>query len=97
MHKESWDIPCMTTSTLTRKNQTTIPKSVVSALGLKPSAQLVYEIRDNGEVVLTAKSATFASLVSTFPKKPRQSARTEVEMKSVIRKKAAERFLRSKA
>jgi antitoxin PrlF len=87
----------MTTSTLTRKNQTTIPKSVVNALGLKPSTLLVYDVRENGEVILTAKTATFASLAGTFPKKPRKPARTEEEMKSAIRKQSAARFLRAKA
>lgn len=38
----------MITSALTSKNQTTIPKVVVEALGLTPSARLIYEIGEGG-------------------------------------------------
>ena len=84
----------MTTSTLTRKNQTTIPKAVVKALGLVPSAQLVYEI-DGDRVVLTAKTATFASLAGSFYKKPGQKARTLDEIKTAARSGAVQRYKRS--
>lgn len=87
----------MTTSTLTRKNQTTIPKAIVEALGLRPSTQLVYEIDGGGRVILTAKSATFATIADSFPKKPRKVVRTPAEMQSAIHGKAVERFRRSKA
>ena len=42
----------MTTSTLTRRNQTTIPREVRERLGLRPGDRLAYEVRGNGEVVL---------------------------------------------
>lgn len=84
----------MTTSTLTRKNQTTIPRAVVKALGLVPSAQLVYEI-EGDRVVLTAKTATFASLAGTFPKKPGQRAHTVEEIKEAARQGAIQRYKRS--
>ena len=85
----------MTTSTLTRRNQTTIPKSVVDALGLVPSASLVYEIEQGGRVVLTSKAATFASLAGTFPRKPRRKARSGEEIATSIRRGAARRLARS--
>ena len=85
----------MTTSTLSRKNQTTIPKSVVDALGLGPSASLVYEIEQGGRVILTSKNATFASLAGTFPRKPRRKARSGEEIGSSIRQGAARRLQRS--
>ncbi len=85
----------MTTSTLTRKNQTTIPKAVVDALGLVPFASLVYEIEQGGRVVLTSKAATFASLAGTFPRKPQRKARSGEETASSIRQGAARRQQRS--
>jgi len=84
----------MMTSTLTRKNQTTIPKAVVNALGLAPASQLVYEI-EGDRVVLTAKSATFAGLAGTFPRKRAPKARTLEEIEKSIRRGAARRFRRS--
>ena len=33
-------------STLTAKNQTTVPKAIVDALGLKPAAKLVFELTE---------------------------------------------------
>ena len=62
--------PCMTfTSTLTSKNQTTLPKGVVLALKVKPSSKLSYEMLDDGTVKLSAKTATFADIMGSFPKK----------------------------
>jgi bifunctional DNA-binding transcriptional regulator/antitoxin component of YhaV-PrlF toxin-antitoxin module len=57
------------TSTLTRRHQTTIPKAVVQALGLKPSDRLVYEIRDS-EVLLRARTGLLADAVRDSPLKP---------------------------
>ncbi len=85
----------MITSTLTSRNQTTIPKAVVEALGLSPSGQLVYEIEEDGRVALTAKSATFASLAGSFARKPGTKARSLEDMDAAIRKQAASRFVRS--
>jgi bifunctional DNA-binding transcriptional regulator/antitoxin component of YhaV-PrlF toxin-antitoxin module len=84
----------MMTSTLTRKNQTTIPKAVVHALGLTPAAQLVYEI-EGDRVVLTAKSASFASLAGTFPRKRAAKSRSLEEIGTSIRQGAVRRFRRS--
>ena len=64
----------MHTSTLTSKNQTTLPKAIVEALHLTPSSKIIYEIDDAGQVILRAKTATFASLAATFPKKSRGKA-----------------------
>jgi bifunctional DNA-binding transcriptional regulator/antitoxin component of YhaV-PrlF toxin-antitoxin module len=80
------------TSTLTSKNQTTIPKAIVAALGVKPSAVLCYELEPDGSVRLTAKSATFAGLAATFPlQKPTRSA-TLAEMQAAVRSTAARKF-----
>ncbi len=77
------------TSTLTTKNQTTIPKAVVAALRAKPSATLCFEMDSDGRVILTAKSATFASLAGTFPKKKRAKPATLEEMDAAIQRGAA--------
>ncbi|HEY1052439.1 MAG TPA: type II toxin-antitoxin system PrlF family antitoxin [Prosthecobacter sp.] len=80
------------TSTLTSKNQTTIPKKVVEALQLKPSATLHYEVEEDGRVVLTAKTGTFAGLADRFPKKRRAQPASLEEMDAAIRAGAVKRF-----
>jgi len=82
------------TSTLTSKNQTTIPKAVVAALQAKPSATLCFEMEPDGRIVLTAKSASFAQLAGTFPKKKRAKPATLDEMDAAIRKGATRAFKR---
>ena len=84
----------MMTSTLTRRNQTTLPKAVVHALGLEPAAQIVYEI-EGDRVVFTAKSATFASLAGTFPRKQLSTARSLQDIDASAGKGAVRRFARS--
>ena len=55
-------------SKLTKKNQTTLPRVVIDALGVRPSDRIVYEIRE-GSVVLYPKSGNLADLKGKF--KPR--------------------------
>ncbi len=83
------------TATLTSKNQTTIPKAVVKALAAKPSATLCFELESDGRVILTAKTATFAQLAGTFPKRKHAKPATLEEIDSAIREGAARRFKRS--
>ena len=80
------------TSTLTSKNQTTIPKAIVDALGAKPSVVLCHEVEPDGSVRLTAKSATFAGLASSFP--PRKSTKTATldEINAAVRATAVRKF-----
>jgi antitoxin PrlF len=86
----------MNQSTLTSKNQTTIPKAVIEALKLKPSDQLVYEIEPDGRVVLTAKTGTFASVAETLSRKRRSGpARSVEEMKEAVKAAAVQRFKRA--
>jgi bifunctional DNA-binding transcriptional regulator/antitoxin component of YhaV-PrlF toxin-antitoxin module len=84
------------TSKLTAKNQTTIPKAVVEALQIKPSSLLLYEIEPDGRVVLSAKSATFAEIADTFPKKRPRNPVSDEQMKEAVRSGAVQRFRKSK-
>ena len=87
----------MPQSTLTSKNQTTIPKAVIEALNLRPSDQLVYEIEANGRIILSAKTSTFASVVASLSRKPTTGpARTVDEMKSAVKTMAQQRLSRAK-
>lgn len=88
----------MTQSTLTSKNQTTIPKAVVVALKLRPSDQLVYEIEADGRVLLSAKTGTFASVAASLtPKKKHPGpARSVEEMKTAVKHMARNRLSRAK-
>lgn len=82
-------------STLTSKNQTTVPKAVVEALKLKPSDQLVYEIGEDGRVVLTAKTETFASVAAGLPIRPKRKPVPTIEdMDKAIKEMAVKRYSR---
>lgn len=87
----------MPQSTLTSKNQTTIPKAVIEALNLRPSDQLVYEIEADGRILLSAKTGTFASVAASLPRKAKSGpARSVEEMKSAVKEMARKRMLRTK-
>jgi bifunctional DNA-binding transcriptional regulator/antitoxin component of YhaV-PrlF toxin-antitoxin module len=79
-------------STLTSKNQTTLPKAVVATLGAKPSSILAYEVLENGAVLLTAKSATFKDIAGTFPKNKPAKPVTVEDMKKAVAGGAVRRF-----
>lgn len=83
------------TSTLTSKNQTTIPKAVVAAMGIKPSAVLCYELVSDGSVRLTAKASTFAGLAGTFPLRKTTRSVTPEDMRAAVRAAAARKFTRA--
>ena len=84
-------------STLTSKNQTTLPKAVAALLGAKPASILAYEVLDDHSVRLTAKSATFAEHVASFPKKKPQRAVTVEMMNRAIAAAAAQHQRKSKS
>jgi len=87
----------MPQSTLTSKNQTTIPKAVIEALNLRPSDQLVYEIEPDGRILLSAKTGTFASVATSLARKQKPAtARRVEEMKSTVKDMARKRMLRTK-
>ena len=64
------------TSTLTRKNQTTVPKAVTEALGMKPADQFLYEI-EAGHVILRARTGRLADLLQEPPPAPPPGAATQ--------------------
>lgn len=68
----------MTTSTLTTKGQTTIPKEIRDYLGVKPQERLAFDI-EAGQVVLRRASRSFAelagSLKGSIPKASKQAER----------------------
>jgi bifunctional DNA-binding transcriptional regulator/antitoxin component of YhaV-PrlF toxin-antitoxin module len=87
----------MTRSTLTSKHQTTIPKSVIEALKLRPSDQLIYEFEADGRVLLSAKTGTFASVAASLPRKPKTTpAKSVDEMKTAVKSMARKRLERAK-
>ncbi|CAN5750158.1 hypothetical protein BH20VER1_BH20VER1_21930 [soil metagenome] len=66
------------TSTITSKNQTTLPKAVIEALGVQPSDKLLYEIEE-GRVVLRARKGGLLELAKMKPFGPKPSRAFSVE------------------
>ena len=69
----------MTQSTITDKFQTTIPREVREALGLKPQQRISYELRADGSAILRPEPALDKLFGSLKPKRPGLSARAEKE------------------
>ena len=85
------------TSTLTSKNQTTIPKAVIEALGIKPADRLVFELT-NGKIVVSAKKGRLVELAGMFRglgKRREEKAPSQDEMNAAIRRAAGQSFPRS--
>lgn len=83
------------TSTVTDRNQTTLPKQVVKALHLKADTKLRYELMDDGTVLLTAKTETFASVAAKLAKRRHRKIASLEELKKGARRGAAKAFLES--
>lgn len=85
-------------STLTAKNQTTVPKAIVDALGLKPSAKLLFELTDDGQLLVHVKQGRLADLAGAFRHFGKGRGKKPVtleEMDAGIRRAAGEAYLRS--
>jgi bifunctional DNA-binding transcriptional regulator/antitoxin component of YhaV-PrlF toxin-antitoxin module len=55
----------LATSKATKKNQTTLPKAVINALGIKPADRIFYEIEE-GKVILHVKTERLVDLKGKF-------------------------------
>ena len=56
----------MSTATLTSKGQTTIPKDIRDALGLKPSDELRFTLLADGTVIMRAKRRDIADMAGAW-------------------------------
>lgn len=80
----------LATSTLTSKNQTTLPKAVVAALGVKPADKLLYEIEAD-RVTLRPRKGRLVDLARMAPLGPKPvRAFTVKEINEAIAAAAAE-------
>ena len=79
----------MTTSTLTSKGQTTIPKAVRRHLGLKPGDKIRFLVEDDGRVVVVPATLHLRDLRGSLPK-PSKPVSAE-RMHEVIRERAGRR------
>jgi antitoxin PrlF len=76
----------MSTSTLTSKGQTTIPREVRDFLSLRPGDRIEFVVRE-GEVVLRPATRKITDLKGYLPK-PRTPVTLE-QMDAAIRRRAA--------
>lgn len=63
-------------TTLTLKGQVTIPKQIRDSLGLKPGAQLEFEVNDSGQVVIQKSGVSAARKPNRF-----EAARGKADVK----------------
>ena len=76
----------MSTSTLTSKGQTTVPKDIRRHLGLKPGDKIRFLVEDDGRVVVLPATLHLRDLRGRLPKPPKP---VSVErMNEAIRKRA---------
>ena len=80
------------TSTITSKGQTTIPKAVRDQLQLKTGDRIEFVIEDDGRVVLLPATVPVSSLKGMLPR-PKKAATIE-EMQDAIEAEAAARAKR---
>jgi antitoxin PrlF len=83
----------MSSSTLTRKGQTTIPKDIRERLRLKPGDKINFVVHEDGSVRMVAANLTLRQLRGILPR-PDRPASIE-EMDEAIGEAAVERFLRA--
>jgi AbrB family looped-hinge helix DNA binding protein len=79
----------MSTSTLTSKGQTTIPKDVRKRLNLHPGDRLEFVIDEDGRVLLLPATLDVSELAGML-KRPAKPV-TVAEMNQVIRKRGGRR------
>ena len=84
----------MPSATLTSKGQTTIPKEVRKHLGVRSGDRLDFLIQADGTVILRPATTHVSELKGLLYRKGVKPVPVE-EMKKAIRKRVAERRLRS--
>ena len=77
----------MTTATLSRKGQTTIPKAVRDRLGLRPGDRVEFLVTPQGHAVLLPRNLTVADLRGRLPRPARPA--TVEEMNEAVAEAAA--------
>jgi AbrB family looped-hinge helix DNA binding protein len=65
----------MSTSTLTSKGQTTIPKEIRDGLGLKPQDAIHYTLLPDGTVIMRAKKRSVGELYGLLHKPRRRKVK----------------------
>lgn len=63
----------MSTSTLTSKGQTTIPKEIRESLGMKAGDRMTFTLMPDGTVVMRVKNKSIAQLAGMLRKKGRKA------------------------
>lgn len=76
----------MTTSVLTSKGQTTIPKDVRLHLGLRPGDRIEFVLREDNTVLLKPATRAVTDLKGFLPKPPKPVSLDA--MQAAIRKRA---------
>ena len=66
-----------TQATLTSKGQTTIPKSIREALGLKSGDRMTFTLLSNGVVLMRVKNKSVLDLAGALHKKGRKALSIE--------------------
>lgn len=79
----------MSASTLTSKGQTTIPKDIRDALGLKPSDELKFTLLSDGTVIMRAKRRDLADLAGAWKlPEPVAQAKKTAGIKKILKRAA---------
>lgn len=79
----------MSTSTMTSKGQTTIPKDIRKRLNLQPGDRLDFIVEENGRVVVLPASVDASELAGIL--KPPTKPVSVAEMNQAIRKRGGRR------
>ena len=77
----------MTSSTITSKGQTTIPKDIRKYLGLRPGNRIDYVIDDEGRVVLRPATYDIRDLHGLLHREGQESLSVE-DMNRIVRERA---------
>lgn len=83
----------MTTATINRRGQATIPKEIREHLGLEPGDRIRFVVDDHGQVRLTARKRRLADLAGCLGEPERHLSLEEMD--EAVAEEAVARFLRA--